>query len=125
MVRALTSVLDIWFFKEVWDTMLRCRSLEPTSSHITADIEVFGNVQLMIVFKGCVVPECWLRYGHRLQAHNCGQVLKWKVTNRQRKHLLMMGPMHPDAQGTLNILHWLNQVEELAFDEIEEELIIE
>ena len=37
-------------------------------------------------------------------SHNGGRVLKRKVTQRQRKHLLQMGPIHPDAEDALKIL---------------------
>ena len=132
-MRALTSVLDIndperFGFvapKEVWHTIVRCWTLEPTSARIIAVIEDFGNVlDLMIEFKGCVVPECRLRHDHRQQAYNGGRVLKRKVTKRHRKHLLTMGPVHPDAQGALNILLSIDEVAKLAFTEIEEALII-
>ena len=50
------------------------------------------------------MPECRLRHGHRQQAHNGGRVLKRKVTQRQRKHLMQLGPVHPDAEEALQIL---------------------
>jgi hypothetical protein len=90
-MRALTFTYDIkdprrFIFgppTQVWHTMERCWTLEPTSDRIIADIEDFGNVlDVIIEFKGCVGPECRLRHGHRLQAHNGGRVLKRKVTKR-------------------------------------------
>ena len=106
--------------------MVRCWTLEPTSARMIADIEDFGNVlDLIIEFKGCTVPECRLQHGHRHQAHNGGRVLKRKVAKRQRKHLLTIGPVHPDAQGALNISLSIDEVVKLAFTEIEEALIIE
>ena len=81
-------------------------------------------LEMIIEFKGCVAPECRLRHGHRLKAHNRGRVLKNKVINRQRKHLLKMGPIHYDAQEALLIL--LNEgpaEEELAKDELQEALV--
>ena len=85
--------------------MVKCWSLEPTSDRIIADITDFDNVLgHIIAASGCVVPECRLRHGHRQQAHNGGRVLKHKVTQRQRKHLMQMGPVHPDAEEALRIL---------------------
>ena len=112
-MRALTSVYD-WNDKrrfkfgtptEVWDTMVRCWTLEPTSARIIADIEDFSNVlDIIILLNGCVVPECRLRHGHRQKAHNGGRVLARKVTQRQRKQLMTMGPVHPDADEAMKIL---------------------
>ena len=51
-----------------------------------------------------VVHEECLRHGYRLAAINGGRVLKRKVTNRQRKHLLQMGPVHRHAQSALKLL---------------------
>ena len=112
---------------EVWSTMLWCWDHEPTSARILADIEDFGNVLLMIVaFEGCVVPECRLRHGHRQQAHNGGRVLKRKVTSRQRKHLLRMGPVHDDAADALRLLlNFGPDEEELALEEVEDAEILE
>ena len=127
-MRAITSVLDMkdpkrFGFGTPKDTMVRCWTLEPTSARIIADLEDFENVlDLMIEFKGCVVPECRLWRSHRQQAHNGGHVLKRKITNLQRKHLLTMGPVHTVAQDALNILHGNNPVEELALEEIDEAL---
>ena len=47
-----------------------------------------------------------------------------KITNRQRTHLLSMGPVHADSQGALNILLDIDPVVELPFDVIKEALII-
>ena len=105
--------------------MVRCWTLEPTSARIIADIEGFGNVlDLIIEFNGCVVPECRMQHGHRQQGHNGGRVLKRKVTKRQRKHLLTMSPVHPDAHCVLNILLGIDEVVKLAFTEIEEAMFI-
>ena len=82
-------------------------------------------LELIIEFKGCMVPECRLRHGHRQKAHNGGRVLKRKVTNRQRKHLLTMGPVHPDAQDALQILLGVQPPDQLAPGESEEALEIE
>ena len=112
-MRALTSVYawdDLRRMKfgtpaEAWKTMVKCWTLEPTSERIIADISDFDNVlDHIIEAKGCVVPECRLRHGHRQQAHNGGRVLKRKVTQRQRKHLMQLGPVHPDAEEALEIL---------------------
>jgi hypothetical protein len=86
--------------------MEKCWTLEPTSDRIMADIDDLENVlQAIIDAKGCVVPECRLRHGHRQQAHNGGRVLKRKgVTQRQRIGLMKMGPIHPDAEDALKIL---------------------
>lgn len=60
-MRALTSVYDIkdprrFNFgtpSQVWYTMERCWTMEPTSDRIIADIEDFGNIlELIIEFKG-------------------------------------------------------------------------
>ena len=68
-LRANTSVLDMkdpkrFGFgtpKEVWDTMVKCWTLGPTSARIITDLEDYGNVlDLIIEFKGCVVSECRL-----------------------------------------------------------------
>ena len=45
-----------------------------------------------------------LRHGHRLKSINGGKVLKRKVTRRQQKHLLKMGPVYPDAKPALDSL---------------------
>lgn len=85
--------------------MERCWSIEPTSERIIADILGFSNVLAKIAeAKGCVVSELALRHGHRLMAHNGGRVLKRKVTKRQRKGLLVLGPVHPDAVEALVII---------------------
>jgi hypothetical protein len=133
-MRALTSVYDIKDPRrfnfgtptQVWRTMERCWTLEPTSERIIADIEDFGNVlELIIEFKGCVVPECRLRHGHRQQAHNGGRVLKHKVSKRQRKHLLRMGPVHHDALEALEILLRNGPAEEeLAPGELQAALVL-
>ena len=92
-------------YLEAWSTMTKCWTLEPTSARIIADIEDLGNVlDLIIENKGCVVPECRLRHGHRQMSHNGGRVLKRKVTQKQRKHMMQMGPIHPDAVDVLKIL---------------------
>ena len=59
----------------------------------------------MIEHKGAVVvPEINLGHGHCGQAINGGRILKRKITNRQRKHLLAMGPVHEDEWAALNDL---------------------
>ena len=61
-------------------------------------------LDVVIAHRGVIVPEINLRLGHRIAAINRGRALKSKVTNRQRKHLLKMGPVHPDAQPALDRL---------------------
>ena len=129
-MRALTSVYD-WMDprrfkfgtpKEVWNTMARCWTIEPTSERIIADIEDFSNVLGTIIsHNGCVVPECRLRHGHRQQAHNGGRVLMRKVTQRQRKQLMTMGPVHSDAEEALQILLGTaipEEAEEIPMDQV-------
>lgn len=90
---------------QAWSTMVRCWTIEPTSERIIADIFDFPNVlQIVIDHKGAVVPEINLRHGHRALAINGGRVLKRKITSRQRKHLLTMGPIHHHAQRAINNL---------------------
>ena len=68
----------------------------------------------------------------RYQSADCDTAIGSKLTmvdaylneKLQRKHLLTMGPVHPDAQGALNILLSIDEVAKLAFTEIEEALII-
>ena len=90
---------------QVWETMRRCWELEPTSERIIKDIEDLPRVlDIVIEHRGAVVLEECLRHGHRLAAINGARVLKRKVTNRQRKHLLQMGPAHRDARSALELL---------------------
>jgi len=85
--------------------MKRCWQFEPTSERIIKDIEDLTRVLgIVIEHCGAVVHEECLRHGHRLHAINGGRVLKRKVTNRQRKALLQMGPVHSDAQLALDEL---------------------
>ena len=86
--------------------MAHFREVAPTSERIIADIEDFPNVLQKIVDEdGCMVSECKLRHGHRLLAHKGdGRVLKRKVTQRQRKHLLTFGDFHPDAIDAVNLI---------------------
>jgi hypothetical protein len=96
--------------------------MEPNSIRIIQDIEDFGNV----LDEGSVIPECRLRHGHRQLSHSGGRVLKRKVTNRQRKHLLKMGSIHPDAEEALTILLDNGRANvELAPAEVHEALEIE
>ena len=96
---------------EVWSTMVRCWTLEPTSRRIQEDINDFERVLgINIEYKGAVVPEKNIRHGKRLQAINGGRVLEHKVTVRQRKHLLTMGPIHPDAEEALRSLLTVHEV---------------
>jgi hypothetical protein len=120
-MRALTSVyalddkrrFNFGIPTQVWNTMLRCWTMEPNSDRIIQDIEDFGNVlDKIIEAEGCVIPECRLRHGHRLLSHNNGRVLKHKVNNRQRKHLLKMGSIHPDAKDALAMLLTIGPVED-------------
>ena len=134
-MRALTSSYEMSNPKrfsfgtptQVWDSMVRCWTMEPKSDRIIQDIEDFGNVlELIIYHKGSVVPECRLRHGHRQLSHNGGRVLKRKITNRQRKYLLTMGSIHPDAEDALEKLLTIGPTEGvLALAEIEEALGIE
>ena len=134
-MRALTSSYEMSNPKrfsfgtptQVWDSMVRCWTMEPKSDRIIQDIEDFGNVlELIIHHKGSVVPECRLRHGHRQLSHNGGRVLKRKITNRQRKYLLTMGSIHPDAEDALEKLLTIGPTEGvLALAEIEEALGIE
>jgi hypothetical protein len=111
---------------QVWDTMVRCWTMEPNSDRIIADIEDLQNVvQLIILHKGCVLPECTLRHGHRLMSHNGGRVLEHKVRERQRKALLTLGSIHPDAMDALQMLLDGPITEELAPAELEEALAME
>ena len=52
--------------KEMWHTMERCWTIEPTSARIVEDISVFSNV-LEVIKKanGCVVSDLSLRSGRR------------------------------------------------------------
>ena len=85
--------------------MERCWTLEPTSERIQEDLNDLERVlDIIIERKGAVVPEMNIRHGVRLQAINNGRVLEHKVTKRQRKHLLTMGPIHADAQDALQSL---------------------
>jgi hypothetical protein len=134
-MRALTSVyalddkrrFNFGTPNQVWDTMVRCWTMEPNSERIIQDIEDFGNVlDKIIEFEGCVIPECRLRHGQRLLSHNKGRVLKHKVNNRQRKHLLKMGSIHPDAEAALAILLTIGPIEdELEPAEVQVALEIE
>jgi hypothetical protein len=118
--------------KEAWNTMVRCWEIEPTSKRIIADVMDFPNVlKIVIEHEGAVVPEINFRHGHRAQAINGGRVLKHKVSRRQRKHLLTMGPIHPDAQEALDKLLAIGRAEQPldeeeiahAMDEEDEALI--
>ena len=98
-----------------------CWAMEPTSDRIIADIEDLEPVLDKIIdAKGCVVPEINLRYGHRLISHNGGRVLTRKVTQRQRKHFLQLGPVHPDAEDALRILLSNEPAVALGADELAE-----
>ena len=78
-------------------------------------------VNLTVVHEECV------RHGHRLAAINGGRVLKRKVTNRQRKHLLQMGPVHRHAQSALELLlgHQTTAEAPLNDEEIQEAVLEE
>ena len=87
---------------QVWNMIPGCFG---TSDRIVADIMNFPCVvDDVIAHRGAVVPEINLRLGHRIAAINGGRALKSKVTNQQRKHLLKMGPVHPDAQALGRLL---------------------
>jgi len=85
--------------KEAWRTMTRCCEIKPTSERIIADIIYFPNVlKIFRDHEGAFVPEMNFRHGQQAQAINGGRVVKHKINRRQRKHLLTMGPIHPNAQ---------------------------
>ena len=85
--------------------MRRCWQLEPASARIIQHIDDLPRVlEIVIQHRGAVAHEECLRHGHRLSAINGGRVLKRKVISRQRKALLQMGPVNPDAQPALDLL---------------------
>jgi hypothetical protein len=91
--------------EQVFSTMERCWTLEPTSKRIQEDLNDLERVlDIIIAHQGAVVPEMNIRHGVRLQNINGGRVLEHKVTTRQRKHLLTMGPKHADAEDALQAL---------------------
>ena len=118
--RSLTSLYDIndpRKFKmgtpdEVWSTMERCWSLEPTSERIVEDILKFDFVLEKIVeHNGCVVHDLFLRTGRRgdeWQRIDGKGVLKNKPQKKQRKETIVTRPVHPDAQDAYNSLTALN-----------------
>jgi hypothetical protein len=133
-MRALTSAYhkdDPRKFKfgtpnEVWHTMERCWTMEPNSARIMADIKELQVVcQQIVEAKGCVLSEISLRHGRRLMAHNGGRVLVHKVRERQRKALLTLGSIHPDAEEALQMLLDGPSWEKLAPADLKEALAIE
>ena len=97
-----------------------------TSDRIVADIMNFPCVlDVVIAHRGVVVPEINLRLGHRIAAINGGRALKSKATNQQRKHLLKMGPVHPDAQALGRLLGCLPSSVRISEEEESEMLLTE
>jgi len=99
--------------KEAWRTMTRCWEIEPTSERIIADIIYFPNVlKIFLDHEGAVVPEMNFRHGQHAQAINGGRVVKHKINRRQRKHLLTLGPIHPNAQEAIKKLLAIGRAEQ-------------
>jgi hypothetical protein len=84
--------------KAVWQTMVRCWQMEPTSERIVEDIVDFPRVlQILIDYNGCVVPDLAIRHGRRAMSHDLKKVLKNKPRPSQRKATLVGRPCHPDC----------------------------
>eukprot|EP00596_Hydrurales_sp_CCMP1899_P003315 CAMPEP_0119051270 /NCGR_PEP_ID=MMETSP1177-20130426/72940_1 /TAXON_ID=2985 /ORGANISM="Ochromonas sp, Strain CCMP1899" /LENGTH=89 /DNA_ID=CAMNT_0007030413 /DNA_START=772 /DNA_END=1041 /DNA_ORIENTATION=+ len=58
-------------------------------------------------------------------SHSGGRVLQHKVRERQRKALLKLGSIHPDAMDALQMLLDGRNTEELPTAELQEALAIE
>jgi len=90
---------------QVWDTMVKCWSLEPTSDRIIEDIDAFPRVlEKIIANSGCAVKDEAIRSGRRaLKSNNQGE-LKNKIKTRQRKDSIVGRPVHPQCEEAWNIL---------------------
>ena len=91
---------------EVWSSMSRAWTVEPTSKRIVEDISKLETVLHKIIDKkGCVVPDEFLRTGRRARSANDTFDLKGKSRKRNRKaNLQGIFLYHPDCQKGLDLI---------------------
>ena len=91
---------------ELWRSMERAWTVEPTSARIVEDIQAFPRVlEKIIQRRGCVVPDEDLRTGRRCTAlYRDDKELKKKPRASQRTHTQTRPPLHPDCQEAYDSL---------------------
>ena len=90
---------------QVWKTMEKCWSLEPTSQRIIEDIDAFPRVlQKIIEINGCAVKDQAIRSGRRARRSNDQGDSKNKIIKRQRKATIAGRPVHPDCEDAQELL---------------------
>jgi hypothetical protein len=90
---------------QVWDTMVKCWFLEPTSDRIIEDIDAFPTVlEKIIANNGCAVKDEAIRSGRRSRTSNNQGDCKNKIKTRQRKATIVGRPVHPQCAAAKAIL---------------------
>ena len=107
---SICNINDVSRFKtgtpaEMFSTMERCWTVEPTSHRIVEDILGFPDVlDKIIAHNGTVLHADDLRRGRRYERHDHAGELKGKPRGRQRVNTMTGRPVHPDAMGAYNRL---------------------
>ena len=87
----------------VFSTMSRCWQVAPSSARVMEDIKALPRViEKIIAYKGCCVPDEFLRDGRRRYKKN-GEEAKKKARSRQRKETVQSAPLHPHAEEARRI----------------------
>jgi hypothetical protein len=125
---------------QVYSTMTRCWTVEPTSERIVEDITSLPDVLRKIVAaEGTIVLNEGLRHGRRAERHNGNGLLTTRLTTRQRKDLLQEKPLHPDLHqlreevlgignnadvvvDMMNVQHEEHEQRDQQLEELEEEV---
>ena len=121
---ALTSsyaIDDVRRFKmgtpaEVWSTIERCWTVEPTSERIVEDIYHLPIVlDKIIEAGGCVVQDEFLRTGRRHRRADDKGDCKIKPRRSSRKETAALPPIHSDAAAALGLLSRSEELRQLQF----------
>jgi hypothetical protein len=111
---------------EVWRTVVRCWSLEPTSARIIEDISNLpGVLQKVIDAQGCVVQDLYLRTGRRSRRANDKDDLKQKCRSSSRKETIAIPLCHEDCLEALQILNGSKYLKGLQRNQDEETALLE
>jgi hypothetical protein len=91
--------------QEVWSTLQRCWTLEPTSERIVEDIMKLPDILRKIIeCNGCVVQDLNFRTGRRYRRADDSGYCKTKPRSSSRKSTLTLPPIHTDCIEALTLL---------------------
>ena len=91
--------------KEVWSSLTRAWTIEPTSARIVEDVLALDRVlDVVIAANGCVVKDEFLRTGRRERKAGGVRMLRNKRRKSQRKSTIEQYLVHPDCQEAYDSL---------------------